>query len=140
MMRITPNNIQELKENEIFVFGSNLSGIHGKGAARLAYDKFGAIWGESEGLQGQSYAIPTKDKSVKNTLKIDYIVDYINNFITFAKNNQNLIFFVTEIGCGYAGYKPKDIAPLFNNCKDLDNVYLPDSFWNIIKTRTGGKY
>jgi hypothetical protein len=135
MKRITPDNIQELKENEIFVFGSNLSGIHGKGAARLACDKFGAIWGKSEGLQGESYAIPTKDKTVLNTLKIEYIIEYVDKFINFAKENTNLIFLVTEIGCGYAGYNPKDIAPLFKECENLENVYLPESFWEIIKEK-----
>ena len=133
MNRITPNNIQELKNNEIFVFGSNLSGIHGKGAARLAYDKFGAIWGKSNGLQGQSYAIPTKDKTVIKTLEIEYIEHYIFEFIEFAKTNKELVFLITEIGCGYAGYKPKDIALLFEECKHLDNVYLPESFWKYIE-------
>jgi len=91
--------------------------------------------GKSEGLQGESYAIPTKDKTVLNTLKIEYIIEYVDKFINFAKENTNLIFLVTEIGCGYAGYNPKDIAPLFKECENLENVYLPESFWEIIKEK-----
>ena len=130
-MIITPNNITELKENEIFVFGSNESGRHGKGAAKTALG-WGAKWGQARGLQGKTYGIPTKDHSVRITLPISKIQIYVNEFIEFAKKRQDLIFLVTEIGCGLAGYKPKDIAPLFKEAKDIENIYLPERFIRFI--------
>ena len=131
-MRTTCNNITELKDNQIFVFGSNLSGIHGAGAAKTAVDKFGAILYNPEGLQGKSYAIPTKDKSIRSTLPIEEIKIYVDGFIEFAKQNQELEFLVTEIGCGLAGLKPFEIAPLFINVVEIKNIHLPEKFWNII--------
>jgi len=131
--RITPDLITELKENEVFVFGSNESGIHGAGAARMALDYFGAIWKQPEGLQGRSYAIPTKDKTVRNSLTVDEIKPYVDNFIEFAKSNPDKIFLVTEVGCGRAKMTPNDIAPLFEGCVELQNVHLPKRFWEILK-------
>ena len=126
--RITPNNIKKLETNQVFVFGSNLSGRHGKGAAKKALT-WGAVWGQATGLQGRTYGIPTKDKSVKRVLSVNEIKRYVDDFIIFAKENQHLVFLVTEIGCGLAGYKPKDIAPLFIECKDIENIHLPERFW-----------
>lgn len=131
-MRITPDNISELKENEIFVFGSNESGIHGGGAARLANDKFGAIWGEPEGEFGQTYAIPTKDKTVRNTLSLEQIHEYVDKFISHAKNNPDKIYLVTEIGCGLAGLTPREVAPLFAKAVGVSNISLPSKFWKIL--------
>lgn len=128
-MRITPKNITSLKDNEIFVFGSNESGIHGAGAAKLAKLYWGAVYGQAEGLQGKTYAIPTKNKDISQTLNINQIEVYINNFINFAKSNPTLIFLVTEIGCGLAGLTPKQVAPLFKDSVDIENIYLPESFW-----------
>lgn len=130
-MRITPNNITELKDNEIFVFGSNESGRHGKGAAKTALG-WGAKWGQARGLQGKTYGIPTKDHSVRITLPIYKIQIYVDEFIEFTKERQDLTFLVTEIGCGLAGYKPKDIAPLFQEAKNIENVYLPERFIRFI--------
>lgn len=127
MDNITPENIKTLKENEIFVFGSNLSGRHGKGAAKTALG-WGAKWGQAKGLQGNTYGIPTKDASIRRTLTIEEIKPFVDEFIEFAKANENLIFFVTEIGCGLAGYKPKEIAPLFKKAIDISNIYLPYNF------------
>jgi hypothetical protein len=127
-MRITPNNITKLKPNEIFVFGSNESGIHGAGAAKLAREQFGAILGKGYGLQGQSYAIPTKGPYAQYVLNLDKIQTFVNKFIEFSKTRPDLIFLVTEIGCGLAGYKPKDIAPLFKDAQELENIYLPEKF------------
>lgn len=120
--RFTPDFITELKGNEIFVFGSNLQGMHGGGAARIAYEKFGAIWGQGVGLQGQSYGIPTMHGGV------DVIKPYVDEFIEFAKTHPEMTFLVTRIGCGIAGFKDKEIAPLFEKAKRLENVYLPKSF------------
>jgi len=128
-MRITPNNIKSLKDNEIFVFGSNESGIHGAGAAKLAKTLWGAIYGKAEGIQGRCYAIPTKNKDISKTLSVDQIQIYVDNFINFAKCYPTLIFLVTEIGCGLAGLTPKQVAPLFKNSVDIENIYLPESFW-----------
>lgn len=130
-MRITPNNITELKENEIFVFGSNESGRHGKGAAKTALG-WGAKYGQARGIQGKTYGIPTKDHSVRITLPISKIQVYVDEFIEFAKERQDLTFLVTLVGCGLAGYKPKDIAPLFQEAKDIENIYLPERFIRFI--------
>lgn len=110
----------------IFVFGSNLSGIHGAGAARAAMDKHGAIWKQAIGLQGNSYAIPTKAHNVIDTLPIDDIRVYVNAFIEFAKIHPEMMFEVTRIGCGLAGYKPSDIAPLFKGAPA--NCIMPEDF------------
>ena len=127
--RITPGNITSISENEVFVFGSNLSGIHGKGAAKTAL-KWGAKWGQSNGIQGKTYAIPTKDAKIKRALHINKIKPFVDDFIEWAKYHTGNTFYVTEIGCGLAGYKPKDIAPLFAECVNLKNVKLPKSFWD----------
>ena len=124
--RFTPDFIRELKENEIFVFGSNLEGMHGGGAARLAYEKFGAIWGQGIGLQGQSYGIPTMHGGVED------IKPYVDEFIEFAKSHPELTFLVTRIGCGIAGFRDEEIAPLFKECIEMENVCLPKSFHEYI--------
>jgi len=106
----------------IFVFGSNLAGRHGKGAALHARQNCGAIYGQGEGLQGQSYAIPTKDARLR-TLPLGIIAVHINNFILFARSRPDLEFEVTRIGCGLAGYNDLEIAPLFRGAPD--NCELP---------------
>ena len=123
---ITPAYIGELRDNEIFVFGSNLRGIHGGGAARIAKERFGAIRGQGVGLQGQSYAIPTMQGGVKT------IKPYVDEFIEFAKVHTELHFLVTRIGCGIAGFRDEDIAPLFSNAINLTNISLPKEFINVI--------
>lgn len=123
----TPNFIKSLKPDEIFVFGSNLAGAHGSGAARIAVENFGAIWGQGVGLQGQCYAIPTMQGGIET------IKPYVDEFIDFAKQHKELFFYVTRIGCGIAGFKDKEIAPLFKDAKALENVALPESFVLILK-------
>lgn len=123
----SPENITYVGPNEVFTFGSNESGRHGKGAAKQALT-FGAKWGQASGLQGRTYAIPTKDKSIQRTLTIAEIKTYVDGFIEFAKEHPELTFLVTPIGCGLAGLKPKDIAPLFEEALALDNVRLPERF------------
>lgn len=124
--RITSEHITRLNKNEIFVFGSNLAGFHGGGAARAALNHYGAIWGQGVGLQGQSYGIPTMQGGVET------IKPYVDDFIVFAKNHPEMRFLVTAIGCGIAGFTPKDIAPLFKEAVNIDNITLPKSFWDII--------
>lgn len=121
-MKRTDDIIELTEDNEIFVFGSNESGIHGAGAAKFALDNYGAIWGQGYGLQGISYAIPTKDKYIR-TLPLSDIVVYVEEFIEDAKAHQELQFIVTPIGCGLAGYKPSDITPMFSDVPE--NVILP---------------
>ena len=121
--RITPEHIKSLGQNEIFVFGSNLAGAHDGGAARIAVEQFGAIMGQGVGLQGQSYAIPTMQGGV-NT-----IAPYVDEFIAFAKQHPELTFLVTRIGCGIAGFSPRQIAPLFTGAVDVKNIHLPQDFW-----------
>lgn len=124
MKRITPNFIHSLNNNEIFVFGSNLEGAHGGGAARIAVDKFGAIWGQGVGLQGQSYGIPTMHGGV------DTIKPYVDDFIAFAKQHPEMTFLVTKIGCGIAGFRIDEIAPLFASAVNVENIHLPQEFWD----------
>lgn len=121
--RITPNRIDSLGENEIFVFGSNLAGSHAGGAAHLAFERFGAVMGQGVGLQGQSYAIPTMQGGV-NTIQ-----PYVDEFIAFAKQHPEMTFLVTRIGCGVAGFTPAEIAPLFTGAVDVENIHLPMDFW-----------
>ena len=118
----TPERISEVKENEVFVFGSNLAGSHGGGAARLAYERFGAIWGQGVGLQGQSYGIPTMQGGVET------IKPYVDEFIDFAKSRPDLTFLVTRIGCGIAGFRNEEIAPLFAKAKGVENIVLPEGW------------
>ena len=112
MRKYTPENIVNLDENEIFVFGSNEAGIHGAGAARIAFLKFGAEMGLGNGLSGNSYAIPTKDRNVE-TLPLDKVKSYIDEFIGFVLNHQNLTFYLTKIGCGLAGFTVEEIKNIF---------------------------
>ena len=123
----TPDNISELKEDEVFVFGSNLEGMHGGGAAFAAWKKFGAVMGCGVGLRGQSYAIPTMQGGVET------IEPYVSSFIAFAKEHSELFFYVTRIGCGIAGFRDKEIAPLFSEAVSLENVCLPESFVKFLK-------
>lgn len=118
----TPDFITELRPDEVFVFGSNLAGSHGGGAAYVAWRKFGAIMGQGVGLQGQSYAIPTMQGGV------DKIKPYVDDFIQFAGQNRQLTFLVTRIGCGIAGFSDEDIAPLFRNAHSADNIMLPSGW------------
>lgn len=125
-MKFTPEHIQELGQDDIFVFGSNLEGHHAGGAAITARMKFGAIEGQGVGLQGQSYAIPTMQGGVET------IKPYVDEFIEFARNCDQNTFYVTRIGCGIAGFKDEEIAPLFKDALTLYNVRLPESFVRIL--------
>ena len=123
----TPEFITELRPDEVFVFGSNLAGMHGGGAAYIAFKQFGAVMGCGVGLRGQSYAIPTMQGGVET------IKPYVDDFIAFAKGHPELFFYVTRIGCGIAGFRDREIAPLFAESVGLENVCLPESFVKIIK-------
>lgn len=128
-IEFTPECISHLNDDEIFVFGSNLAGMHGGGAARIAHRKFGAEWGIGVGLTGQTYAIPTMQGGVET------IAPYVDEFIEYAHNHRELKFYVTRIGCGIAGFRDKDIAPLFKNALEEENIILPQSFYNILTNK-----
>lgn len=113
----------------IFVFGSNLAGRHGAGAALFAAKNHGAVYGVGMGLQGNSYAIPTKNRNIE-TLPLGYIQEYVDIFIKYARANPDLQFQLTAIGCGLAGYKPEQIAPMFAQVPP--NVQLPPEFQFIM--------
>ena len=123
----TPEWIRELREDEVFVFGSNLAGMHGGGAAYIAYRQFGAVMGCGVGLRGQSYAIPTMQGGVET------IAPYVTEFIAFAKEHPERFFYVTRIGCGIAGFRDKEIAPLFADAIGVANICLPESFVKALR-------
>lgn len=124
--RVTPAFVNSLKENEIFVFGSNVAGNHNGGAAGYAKNHFGAIDGQAEGLQGQSYAIPTDGVSEKE------LYQAICRFCDFASSRPDLTFYVTAVGCGNAGFSPYTVAPMFRDAVKLKNVKLPIEFWDFL--------
>lgn len=128
-VRFTPEHITSLAPGEVFVFGSNLAGMHGGGAARVAMQRFGAVWGQGVGLQGQSYAIPTMQGGVET------IRPYVDEFIAFARSHPELCFYVTRIGCGIAGFQDCEIAPLFAEALDVANIVLPESFVAVLQSR-----
>ncbi len=122
----TPDYIDALLSNQIFVFGSNALGYHTGGASGTARKKFGAVWGQPEGLQGQSYAIPVDyGKGVRKDAEVKTAID---RFIDFAKAHNELFFFVTRVGCGIAGYHDEEMAQFFREALKLNNVCLPKSF------------
>lgn len=121
--RVASDRIASLGENEIFVFGSNIQGSHGGGAAWYAHKNFGAEWGVGEGLTGRTYALPTMEGPASLKKAVD-------NFIACAKKHPELTFLVTAVGCGIAGYRPNEVAPLFREATSLENVYLPQVFWD----------
>lgn len=118
-MDITPQRIEHLKPDEVFVFGSNSDGLHGGGAARIAHERFGAVWGEGHGHHGQSYAIDTMSG-------LEVLAAEARTFIDYAAAHPELRFLLTPVGCGIAGYDPAQVAPLFAGMPE--NVTVPASF------------
>ena len=118
--------------NDVFVFGSNTEGRHGAGAAQVAHNVHGAKWGTAEGRQGNSYAIVTKDlrKGIRS-IPLGYIALQVQDFLKYAGENPDERFIVTQIGCGLAGYRPKEIAPMFRGAPS--NVVLPLSFTEVLQ-------
>ena len=121
--------ISQLADNEVFVFGSNLAGMHGGGAARVAHQRFGAVMGQGVGLQGQSYAIPTMQGGVET------IRPYVDEFIRFAVEHPDMKFLVTPIGCGIAGFTAREMGPLFAAAVEVDNIILPLEFVQAIEEK-----
>lgn len=130
-------NMSSPAEGEIFVFGSNLAGRHGKGAALVAVKRFGAHYGKGEGLMGQSYGIPTKSEDLK-VLPLSRIKIYVHNFKQFARRNPDMKFFITRVGCGLAGYNDHQIAFMFKGSPT--NCSFPESWRTILSPhRVGDK-
>jgi hypothetical protein len=137
-IQFTPDCIEFLNDDEIFVFGDNEAGRHGAGAALFALD-FGAVWGKHDSLQGQTYGISTKDKYLK-VLPLSKIKANIKKFIKVVQKNPNKKFYITKIGCGLAGYTPEDIAPLFNGYYNIPNLIFPEDFWAVMVDKLLNKY
>lgn len=124
--QVTPGFIRHLEEDEVFVFGSNLAGAHGGGAAWTAYESFGAEWGVGVGATGQCYAIPTMQGGIET------IRPYVDEFIAYAKQHPTQRFLVTRIGCGIAGFTDEEMAPLFREATHESNIVLPQEWWRIL--------
>ena len=131
-MRVSAKHIDKLEDDEVFVFGSNTEGMHTGGAARMAMN-WGAIYGKAFGLQGKTFAIPTVDYTRSGKMSVDEIKKYVDEFLDFTIKNKDKKFLVTEIGCGIAGFKVSEIAPLFRKALEYSNVYLPERFINYLK-------
>ena len=135
--RITPEKIEKLNKYEIFCMGTNLAGRHGLGAAKFAYDNLWAQYGKGYGISWKSnemvgsYAIPTKGLDIE-PIPLSWIEYYVNHFIEYTKGYPQLTFLVTEIGCGLANWKPEQIAPLFKEAIELENIHLPKRFWDVL--------
>lgn len=121
--RVAPDYIRQLLPGQVFVFGSDGLGSHSGGAATAAVMHYGAIIGQAEGMQGDSYAIDTMDG-------LGVLREQAERFIRYAKEHPERTFLVTAVGCGVAGYSPRDVAPLFTKAVDVENIWLPEVFWN----------
>lgn len=130
-MKITPENVSALAENEFFVFGSNLNGYHGAGAAYTAHKLFDAEMGVGEGITGKCYAFPTKDKNM-NPVSIADFSSSVKKLKEVINANPNKHFLITRVGCGLAGFRDYEVAPLFKEFLELPNVSLPSEFLNIL--------
>jgi hypothetical protein len=128
----TPENIEKLEPNEIFVFGSNLAGNHAGGAAWLAFQKFGAVRGQGQGMAGQTYALPTLDENMRPLILDEYVnvvktfPKYVREFKDTARRLPALTFYLTKVGCGIAGFSEDEIKPFFADCPE--NVVKPEGW------------
>lgn len=125
----TTRHITDLRENEVFAFGSNESGIHNSGNALMAKERFGAKTGAAEGMQGRSYGIPVINARRTGSLSSGKIRANVVHFLEYATRHPELTFLVTEIG----GFGPEVIAPMFKEAIDIPNVHLPERFWNVLR-------
>ena len=130
--------IESLKPNQIFVFGSNANGNHAGGAARQALESFGAIMGQAEGLQGQSYGIVTLDKDMQK-VSLDYIKEQLVKLNDFAKKNDDKVFLLTLIGCGIAGFSIEEIKSVVAEIEWAKNIDIPEEFRVIQSYKAFGK-
>ena len=129
-MNYTPDNITQLEDNQIFVFGSNLAGKHGLGAAKIAKDKFGAVYGIGKGIcGGQCYAFPTKDWEIQSLTLLE-IKNEFGDLIDCCNKHPEKEFLLTKVGCGLAGFSVAEIAPLLGYFTIPPNLILPKEFWS----------
>lgn len=124
--RVTPEKVNKVHNNEVYVFSSNLQGLHNAGTARIAFQRYGAVMGQSVGLQGKCYAIPTLPGEP------GILRPYVDEFLDFARQHPELTFLVTAIGADIAGYTPQDTAPLFRKAVKMPNVNLPQEYWEVL--------
>ncbi len=136
--KFTPENITKLNDNEIFVFGSNMKGDHAGGAARIALEKFGAVMGQAEGPQGQSYAIPTLDENM-NKVTPEQLQASLERLAEYARVNSSTTFYLTKIGCGIAGFTEEEMIGIIADIKFPSNVTVPIEFAFFRKTISGYK-
>ena len=129
----TPENVESLKDGQVFVFGSNLIGYHSGGASLVAMQRFGAVWGQAEGPQGNCYAIPVdiRGEAVDNVSM--YMKRHIDKFLAYAKAHKDQFFVVIKVGCGNAGFDEEFMAPFFKEALKMENVSLPKSFVDTLK-------
>ena len=129
----TPENVESLKDGQVFVFGSNLIGYHSGGASLVAMQRFGAVWGQAEGPQGNCYAIPVdiRGEAVDNVSM--YMKRHIDKFLAYAKAHKDQFFVIIKVGCGNAGFDEEFMAPFFKEALKMENVSLPKSFVDILK-------
>jgi len=134
--RITPEKVDffDFPKSTYVLVGTNESGIHGLGFAKYCRMFGGLLRHQGFGPSGSCFGIPTKDWFVRQ-LPLDIIQFYVNRFIVLAKRTPGTTFWVTKIGCGLAGYTPEQIAPLFKDCMELENVWLPQQFWNVLNIK-----
>jgi hypothetical protein len=135
----TPEYVESLEECQVFVFGSNMIGCHSGGASKMAMDRFGAVWGQAEGPQGQCYAIPVDIRGEAIDNVSSYMIRHIGKFLDYAKAHQDLFFLVPKIGCGAAGFDEEFMAPFFRDALDMENVSLPKSFVEILRREKDGQ-
>lgn len=127
MKRITPENITLVTSDMRILIGTNESGIHGAGIAKVAFDNWGLDWGKGFGPSGFCFGLPTKNWSIRQ-LPLDVIENYVQRYIDWCQHEVKLKHYVTKIGCGLAGYTVPDIAPMFFTCKRFTNMWLPQDF------------
>lgn len=118
--------------DEMFVFGSNLRGAHGAGAAFIARRDYGAALGQGIGVTGSCYAIPTKDENIRS-MDLFRINEHVCDFVTYVQNHPNLKFFITKVGCGLAGFKSEEIAPMFHQIAENENCSFPEEWAPYLK-------
>lgn len=140
-MRITPEKLTVLNRNDVVLIGTNESGIHGAGIADHAYKNWGAVMGQGFGAMGQCFGLPTKDWEIVS-LDPHIINQYVQRYIVWTQLRQNKkrTHYVTQVGCGLAGFTPEEIAPMFAECIDMKNIWLPESFIDVIGKPLTWKY
>lgn len=140
-MRVTPEKLTDIGREDNILIGTNEAGIHGAGIARYAYDHWGASLGQGFGPMGNCFGLPTKDWEIQS-LPLDVINNYVERYIDWTQLLRNYKWknYVTQVGCGLAGFTPEEIAPMFAKCIKYNNIWLPQSFIDVINNPSSWKY